>query len=100
MKNTRLAMKVYQLNAREKPRHTPLFPRDAKWPARLAKPTDPREMLLAARAQSILHGDVRDASGLTTKQAVDVIAWHERHLQTIFPKRRFWLFRLFGRSCT
>jgi hypothetical protein len=51
-------------------------------PARRAAPTDPRDVALRMRAQSLLCGlPFRDGSTqappLSTQQARDVLAWHD-----------------------
>lgn len=51
-------------------------PAPGRWPSRLARPVDPMETHLAARAHSILHSlDVRDPRGLNRPEAIDVIRW-------------------------
>jgi hypothetical protein len=51
-------------------------PKAGVWPSRLARPVDPMETHLAARAHSILHSlDVREPRGLNRSEAIDVIRW-------------------------
>lgn len=54
------------------------FPQTAHWPRnpQIGPPINPMDTTLLYRAQSILHGMVRDPLPDTTEQAIDVIRWH------------------------
>lgn len=95
MKNARLERRLHRVHALPSLGIVDSTPTANTWPSNLGEPTNPLAMTLAVRAHSILHGSVRDASGLSLEQARDVIAWHERHLAATNPKPRSWLQRLF-----
>lgn len=62
----RLLANVLRLAPRLKP---------GRWPSNLGEPINPLDNTIIARAHSLLHGLVRDASGLTPNQARDVVSW-------------------------
>lgn len=62
----RLLAKVLRLTTRLKP---------GRWPSDLGEPINPLDNTIIATAHSLLHGFVRDASGLTPNQARDVVSW-------------------------
>jgi hypothetical protein len=65
---------------------------DAKWPAYLGRPENPLDCTIRARAQSILTMDGQVGPLLPIEQALDVVAWHERHLAGQARQRTGWAY--------